>query len=215
MIMPYRPNRRDILTITLALTLSAFVTPASADDSSPAKAVIQHFYDVLLDVMKHADALGFKGRYAELDPVIAQTFDLDAMARIAVGPPWLMMSDDIHQQLAGRFHRFTVATYANQFNGYGGEKFVVGEVKTMPNPAGKPVADELVETQLIQGNGEPVVLNYLMRQRDGIWRVVDIYLVGSISQLASQRSEFGSVIRSEGGDGLVKVLDDKIGQLSK
>ena len=45
---------------------------------------------------------------------------------------------------------------------------------------------------------EPVALNYLLRDFGGAWRVVDVYLSGTVSELASRRAEFTTLLR-EGG----------------
>jgi len=52
-------------------------------------------------------------------------------------------------------------------------------------------------------------MNYLMRQNDGGWRIADIYLTGTISQLATLRSQFSSVIARDGFAGLMTLLNSK------
>ena len=48
-----------------------------------------------------------------------------------------------------------------------------------------------------------------MRQSAGVWLISDVYLDGTISQLATQRSEFGAILRREGFDGLITALQRK------
>jgi phospholipid transport system substrate-binding protein len=50
-----------------------------------------------------------------------------------------------------------------------------------------------------------VNINYLVRGE----RVIDIYLNGTISDLATRRDEFASIIASGGADGLIKKLRDR------
>ena len=49
-----------------------------------------------------------------------------------------------------------------------------------------------------------------MRQDQGSWRISDVYLDGTISQLAVHRSEFHSILQREGVDGLVMALNRKV-----
>ncbi|MGC2199162.1 MAG: ABC transporter substrate-binding protein, partial [Stellaceae bacterium] len=49
-----------------------------------------------------------------------------------------------------------------------------------------------------------------MRQNDGAWQISDVYLDGAISQLATQRSEFGAILRRDGFDGLIDALQRKV-----
>jgi phospholipid transport system substrate-binding protein len=48
---------------------------------------------------------------------------------------------------------------------------------------------------------------YRMRQADGTWKVIDIFLAGFTSQLALRRSEFASTVDTEGAAGLIKKMN--------
>ena len=61
-----------------------------------------------------------------------------------------------------------------------------------------------------KSNGETTTLNYLMHQNQGAWQISDVYLDGTISQVAVQRSEFSSILRREGVDGLVMALNRRV-----
>ena len=100
------------------------------------------------------------------------------------------------------------ATYADRFDSYSGEQLqVTGE---------RPYnADVIVQTKIVKSDGETTTLNYLMRQNQGSWQISDVYLDGTISQVAVQRSEFNSVLRREGVDGLVMALNRKVDLLSR
>jgi phospholipid transport system substrate-binding protein len=181
---------------------------APARAAGPAD-VVDAFYGTLLDVMKNADTLKFEGRYQKLKPAIEQAFDLPLMTRLTVGPPWQNVPAEQQQRLVQAFENFTVATYADRFNGYSGEKFVV-EPQTQQANSGT-----IVRTQLIKSDGEPVQLNYLMRQSSGAWKIIDVFLSGTVSELASRRSEFSSVLRRDGADGLVRLLEQRAAALKK
>ena len=47
------------------------------------------------------------------------------------------------------------------------------------------------------------------------WKVVDIYLSGTISELATQRSEFGAILKSGGPAALIESLRQQIDRLMK
>jgi len=172
-------------------------------------AVVSNLNNNLLAVMQNAQKLGYKGRYAALEPIVRQIFDVSYMTRIAVGSGWSTLSTEQQTQLTDAFRRFITATYARRFDGYSGEKFVTDGAKPMGDQA-------LVATRLIKSDGEPVVLNYLTRQdeaQDGHWQVIDIYLTGTISELATRRSEFAAVFRRSGYDGLLQALQQKVSQI--
>jgi phospholipid transport system substrate-binding protein len=58
-----------------------------------------------------------------------------------------------------------------------------------------------------------VELDYLLREANGAWQIVDVYLSGTVSELATRRSEFSSVMRSGGPEALVDLLQKKVAEL--
>ncbi len=203
-------SRRRALQGALALIATwALPGPAAAGDADPAVVPIRAFYDALLAAMKQADQLGVRGRYDKLAPVIRSTFDLPAMTRIAVGPEWTTIPPDQQAALLDNFARMTIATYANRFDGFSGQSFEVDpEVLSRNN-------GRIVRTRLVRPKEEPVTLNYLMRGAGESWKIVDIYLSGTISELATQRSEFGAILKSGGAAALIASLQQQIDKLMK
>ncbi len=196
------PKRRLALQIGAAALLVACAGTASGQSEHPDPAVraIRTFYDALLAVMKDAQRLGFQGRYDKLAPVIRSTFDLPAMTRIAVGPNWNSSPAGQQAQLVENFSQMTIGTYANRFDGYSGERFEVDPTTETRNTG------RLVRTKLTPGKSEPVTLNYLMRGSGDSWKVVDVYLTGTISELDTRRSEFAAILKAGGATALVESL---------
>jgi len=119
-------RRRHVIAALALLLAAPLLVPTEAVAQESPKATIENFYATLLGVMKQAKTLGYQGRYAKLEPVVDKTFNLNDMGRLAIGPQWAKLSPDEQARLLDVFRRFTVASYAAQFNGYGGERFEVG-----------------------------------------------------------------------------------------
>jgi phospholipid transport system substrate-binding protein len=196
----------QVVVLSLALIGGVLATgraalPLSAEDS------VRNFYDVLLATMKNGPALGQSGRYAALAPAVNIVFDVPFMARLAVGPSWDTLSPAQQRQIVIAFGRYVSATYADRFDSYSGEELkVIGDE---PYEGGV-----IVETKIVKAGKEPVTINYMMRQHQGVWQISDVYLDGTISQLATQRSEFHSILAREGVDGLISTLDRKVSLLT-
>ena len=171
--------------------------------SGDATARVKTFYATLLETMKDAKRLGVEGRYKKLAPVISASFDLPAMTRIAVGPAWTSFTPEQQAAITAAFARMSVATYASRFDGYDGERFEVDP------KVGERGADRVVNTRIVSGASEPVTLNYLMRSSGSDWKIVDVYLSGTISELAARRSEFAAIIKSGGPDALASTLKQR------
>ena len=50
-------------------------------------------------------------------------------------------------------------------------------------------------------------------QNGGVWQIADVYLNGTISELATRRAEFAGILRSQGINGLIGTLNAKADQL--
>ena len=195
-----RGRRNALVAIGACLVARSVRASGEEAPASAATAPIRAFYDALLDVMKRAKTLGIKGRYDVLAPVIEATFDLPAMTRIAVGPRWTSTPKDVQSALVDAFSRMTIATYASRFDGYSGERFEVD-----PDVESRGTGS-VVHTRIVQPKGEPVVLNYLMRKTAERWKAIDVYLTGTISELATRRSEFNSILDAGGPQALIQSL---------
>jgi len=175
--------------------------PSRAEAPSAAAARIQTYYQELMPTIRQAARLTVRERDKRFGPAITAAFDLATMTRLAVGPPWKSFSAAQQAAVQQAFTRFIVADYASQINDYSGESFVV-EPQTSPASRG---GGEIVRTRLLQPGGRTVKIDYLVR--DG--RVIDVYLNGTISDLATRRDEFASIIAAGGADGLVKRLQER------
>ena len=63
--------------------------------------------------------------------------------------------------------------------------------------------------QVIKASGEPVKVDYMMRRNGDVWLISDIYLDGAISEVATRRSEFAAILKTDGIDGLIAALNRK------
>jgi len=175
---------------------TAEAAPASGSDT------VQGLYDVLLSTMKNGHTLGQSGRFTQLEPVIRRTFDIPSMARLAVGSSWATLIEAQRQHVTESFGRYISAIYADRFDSYAGQKLQV----TGEQPA---AAGVIVRSQIVKANGEAVRVDYMMRRDGDSWLIFDIYLDGAISEVATRRSEFAAILKSQGIDGLIAALNRK------
>jgi len=178
------------------LSYSVDAAPSSGGDT------VQGLYEALVSTMKNGRTLGPSGRFAELQPVIRRSFDIAAMARLSVGSTWADLNERQRTQLTESFGRYISATYADRFDSYAGQKLEV--TAEQPAPFGV-----MVRSQIIKASGEPVKIDYMMRRNGDSWLISDIYLDGAISEVATRRSEFAAILKTEGIDGLVAALNRK------
>jgi len=195
-------SRRRALIVLATLT----VTPAYAQGGDPA-APIAVLNAGLLASMKAGHATPFAQRAATLRPVIEAAFDLDTILRTSVGAKFASLPAADQTSLREAFGRYTVDSYAGNFDSFSGEKFAV-----LPNPRAVG-ADRVVATTLQQTTGAPIKLDYVMRSGPAGWRAVDVLLDGSISRVAVQRSDFRALVAGGTAAPLIARLQAKAAAL--
>ena len=90
-----------------------------------------------------------------------------------------------------------------------GERFEVGEAH--PSTGGAVV----VPSWLVPAKGDPTPIDYVMRETEGRWRIVDVLYDGTVSQVAVRRSEFVSIFRAKGLSGLIETIEKQAQALEK
>jgi len=193
-----------------AATLIAAIAIALVSDAhaSTPKSVVEEFHTRLIGIMRDADSLGFEGRCDRLEAAMGELFDIPFMAQKSVGRYWKATTPEERTELLNTFERFTVSNYAGNFDAYDGEAFETQDVVDSTH------GTKLVRTRLLASDGEVVQLNYRLRQVDGSWKIVDVYLNGTVSELALRRSEYSALIKREGFDSLIVALNEKIADLA-
>lgn len=187
--------------ISGALVLLALTSPVavSAQATDPAAAPVQALSDGLIGIMK---AKGTKAtRAATIGPVVDRVFDIPLMTRLTVGAGWTNIAPADQQALVAALRRMTVAQYAANFDDWSGESFTVDP--RVQERAG----DKLVRTTLNAKGQAPIAISYRLRQSSGSWKVIDVFYKNSISQIATRRSDFASVLAKGGAKALVAHLD--------
>jgi len=201
-----RLGRRRLLCLAVGASITPRLTRAAAP-SDPA-APIAMLYTALEALMRLGAAASFRTRYQQIAPVIDRTFDLRTVLRSSVGARWATLDDAAQDALHAAFRRFTIATYVANFDKYEGERFELSPTLRQIGTA------QVVQTRIIQDNGEPIRLDYVMRQTDAGWRAVDILLDGTISRVAVQHSDFRALLQPGDATALIASLREKTAELA-
>ena len=131
-------------------------------------------------------------------------FDLKGVGKWVVGRYWRRITKSERVKYLDLFEDFVVATYSKRFRGYTKAKLQINETKTKNNSA-------FVGSQINRESSKPIKIIWRVKLSNGKYKIIDIIIEG-VSWIQTQRSEFVSVIRHNGGkiSGLMKALDKKI-----
>ncbi len=143
-------------------------------------------------------------RSARLEGLIRRGFDLDLTSQLVLGKYWNRASRAHRQAFKELFAQYLLHSYARHLKAYRVETLAI----VSSNPVGK--SDFLVETRVEGAQGdEPANPAWRLRRRDGGFKIIDV-LVDGISLALTERSQFGSVIRRNGLDGMLSALRKRV-----
>jgi phospholipid transport system substrate-binding protein len=142
----------------------------------------------------------YKRRFRKL---MLDSFDLDRIGKWVVGRYWrrIPLADRVEYQKL--FKEFIIATYTKRFKGYTKTKLQINGTTSRKGIA-------LVGTQINRANAKPIHIVWQVDKRSGRYQIINIVVEG-ISWIETQRSEFVSIIRNNGGKvtGLIAALNEK------
>src|SRR5882724_10779604 len=91
------PRRSALAGVALCLALAVLQTaalpPRALAMGTGGSDTVRSLYDTLLATMRNGPALGARGRYIQIEPMIRRVFDIPFMTRLAVGPEWAGLSE--------------------------------------------------------------------------------------------------------------------------
>ena len=125
------------------------------------------------------------------------------MAQKVLGRGWKSLTPE--QQVTWResFAGLMTENYAGRFVGWSEQSFTTVE----ESEAGHGTV--LVRTKLHVPGDEDVSLDYRLRETPQGWRVIDVFLNGTVSELALRRAEYSGVLKRDGFDALIVAVDGK------
>lgn len=205
-------HRFTSLRATLcAVALSFCAVPAHAQDPEPdtdaAAAVVTELHATLIDMMQNAKTLAYPGRYARIEPVVAQRFDTPLIVKVILSRNWTPLPDADKATFIELFRQLSAATYASRFDAWKGQEFV--ETGREILSAGRV----LIKTELRRADETPVKLDYLMHQdAEGAWRIISV-IANGVNDLSLKRAEYSAVIKERGFTGLLEDIRKKISDM--
>jgi len=187
----------------LAIMTGLFVAPAMA---APATATdfVQSLGDQALATISNKDF--DKGqKQAKLTKLFNENIDFQWIGRFVLGHAWREATAEQKTRYVAEYKKFLVLHYTSRFIDYTGGTFKVSGEKDDGD------GEFTVGMQLKSNDpdSEPVQVDYRVRKNPGTgFKIFDVIVEG-VSLLATQRSEFASVISDKGLDYLIDQLEEK------
>ena len=181
----------------ICLIISIFILFHSETKSE--SKVLKSINELHESLMKISDKTINSDNLAMIDDVIKNSYDLEKMGKIIIGVDWKQIDTKTQKEFVNVFKRFISVNYFRRFNKINELHF---ELQTVTN-----IQDNFKLARVIlTADNEKFKIDYLLGFKNKKWKIFDVLLDGSISEVATKKSDFKKIIKEEGVSGLVKNL---------
>ena len=157
---------------------------------------------LLHDGLRKSHKENFKN-YNLIKNLVAQTYNVEKMISIIIGKKWNQIKAVKQKEIISVFNEYVIKNYIKRFK----------KIKQIDfeNLSSKEVRKNyyLVKTKLKILEEEDVKIDYLLIKNNGEWKIFDVLLAGSVSEIATKKSEFNSFISNNNIEGLIQALKSK------
>ena len=142
--------------------------------------------------------------YPLVEGTVLPHFDFRQMAQSALGRFWRDASEEQKEGVTREFRELLVRTYATALLGYTGQ-----EVEYLPVQYRPGDTQVMIPTRVSSPGAPPIPINYRVKLDDSEnWLVYDVVIDG-VSLITNYRSQFATLVRRDGIDGLISALATK------
>lgn len=197
-----------IRRVVLPALFAAFVMASSAVFASTEDAAqfVQRLGERTIETLRD-EGLSLDQRRERFRGLLIQGFDISFIGRFVIGRYWRAATAEQRGAYMVLYNEFFLTTYASRIGGHGGRNFVVTGARVAN------AKDVIVRSRIERAGGRPISADWRVRKIDGRYRVIDIMVEG-ISMALTQRSEFTSLARRGGLDGLIMSLRARAANIS-
>jgi phospholipid transport system substrate-binding protein len=179
---------------------------AAAEPSTPPDVLVKNVTLEVVDLIARDKDIrsGDRAKLIGLiEAKVLPNFNFTSMTALALGQNWRRATPEQKARLTGEFKKLLVRTYASALAAYSEQKFDFRPLRAKPTDT-----DVTVQVRVLQPGAQPVPIDYSMEKTAAGWKAYDV-MVGGVSLVANYRTEFASIVRQSGIDGLINDLAAK------
>lgn len=180
-----------------------YSTVGYANDAEKARSFAEKVGHKALVILKDT-GLSKDVKSQKLQSMFLDTVDTDWVARFVLGHHWRKLDQAKQKAYLESYRHFLVKSYTSNFEAYAeNTSFEVNGAKPL-----KREGQFLVAVDVIRPS-QTIKIDYRVREdKNDTFKIIDIVVEG-VSLLATQRSEFASVVQRQGVDHLIEQLRSK------
>lgn len=190
----------------IALAGRGACTADGAVATDTPEATVASLHRGLIAVSQANPGANVGDRYRALEPLIESTHDLPYIAAFALRKQWPSLGESDRQRFVAAFEKLSVMTYASRFKNVSAHTFKSG------GPGSVESGRAHVLTAITRQGQPDIPLDYMLEQKDGAWRIINIIADG-VSDLALKRAEYQRILSRGSIDDLTKELEAQTARL--
>jgi phospholipid transport system substrate-binding protein len=193
-------RRRFAIILAALLGLPVCAASSASDAPQDAQAFISGLADQAIAALT-PPGISHGERETRARALLNDNFAVPTIGQFVLGRYWRTATPEERKEYLDLFEELIVVTYVDRFSRYSGERLKVTRTVS-DNESG----DTIVYSEISRPAGQPIEVGWRVRKYASSFKIVDVYVEG-VSMGQTQRSEFSSVIRNNGGS-LTALLDE-------
>lgn len=188
-----------VLAAALALGTAAPPTVCAAEDA--AAAVIEKASSSAIAVLSD-QSLSMEEKRKRVEDIAVGTMDFDTLSRLVLARNWSRFDEAQRKEFVALFKNHLSMTYGRNVENYKNEKVQVTGTRSEHG------GDATVKTRIVRNGANDLLIDYRLRQKDGVWKIIDVVAEG-VSLVSNFRSQFQDVVSNGGPERLLALLREK------
>lgn len=192
----YKPLRRSFFALVGALVLLVAVPVFAGAATDAVKAKQEELFKLLDKEQENKKKIG---------AIFDTWLDYDAMAEASMGDQWSKLTDEQKTEFKGLLKQLITAAYDKNL-----KKVLPYKINYLSEESkGDATLVKMKATHKTDSRAEEILLDVLVREKGGKFKVIDIYPEG-VSTVDAYRVQFVKIYKEKGYAELVKKLKEKI-----
>lgn len=196
---------RRLIPFFFALLIVPFQASAQTDPEAAEK-FISGLGGKAVEVLRD-QSISLAEREQALTEIVANSFDVRLIGKFVLGKAWDGATTEERDEYLDLFSAYVLQSYTQRLGGYSGQELRIDGSREHKNK------DAVVSTTILQDGGDPIEVDWLVRDTDNGMRILDV-VIGGRSLTLAQKKEFESVIAREKLSGLLQLLRLKVSKYS-
>ena len=194
-------SRRTLAVAALLLGVLLAGGATAQDEIERARADLRVTIDEVLVTLSRPD-LDANSKLDELLALAERRFNLPRMSKLVLGRERRKLSEEQQAEFQREFTRHITLTYGDAIEEFSEEKVELGVGRLESN------GDVTIKSVIVGGQVDGTNIGYRMRERDGVYVVVDVIPEG-VSLVLNFRAQIKEIVHAKGPDALIATLREK------